>query len=395
MITKLSYALDASGCKLGGYYQGHLVLMPMSRQIRTEHSSPFSPEQPLKTACFAYLKRRMQYLRPRSLEAYHYHFRTLLGFFEPSKHLSSFHEEDFRQYQAWRTKNGAGSSLINHELSALSQLLVLADLWHPISKYYERLPDRNWAPPKVLTTEEEDRFFRFAVRNPEWKTAYNAARLTSNSTISGCGLRTLRLEHIALLHDPPIIYVPVTVKNRHRVRSVPLNSVAVEAVRELLELAKERGSHAPHHYLISFRIKKGLYDPNRPSSPCFIRTAFRAIARASGLGWVTPTTFRHQAITKLLESGAPDETVRAIAGHVSEKAMKYYSHIRIAAKKLALDRLEPQTASVGKNKAVTKVRSTLPLLSELKETAKRLQISPEVALELVLQYERNRSAAKL
>ena len=272
----------------------------------------------------------------------------------------------------------------------------LADLWHPISRYYERLPDRNWVPPKVLTAEEEDRFFRFAVRNPDWKTAYNAARLTSNSTISGCELRTLRLEHIGLRHNPPVIYVPDTVKNRHRVRGVPLNEVAVAAVRELVSLAKEHGSNESNHYLISFRIKKGLYDPNRPGSPCFIRTAFRAIARTSGLGWVTPTTFRHQAITKLLESGAPDETVRAIAGHVSEKAMKYYSHIRIAAKKQALDRLEPQTPCVGKNKtAKAKVKSNLPLLSELKETAKRLQISPEVALELVLEYERNKSVAKL
>jgi hypothetical protein len=173
---------------------------------KAEHLAPLSPEQPLKTAAVAYLKRRAPYLRPRSLEAYHYHFKTLQMFFDPNKYLSAFHEEDFHKYQVWRSKNGAGPSLVNHELSALSQLLALADLWHPMSKYYERLPERNWAPPKVLTVEEEDRFFRFAVRNPEWKTAYNAARLTSNSTISGCGLRTLRLEHVALFHNPPIIY---------------------------------------------------------------------------------------------------------------------------------------------------------------------------------------------
>jgi len=359
---------------------------------RNENTPPLSPDLPLATACLAYLKRRRQYLRPRSFEAYQYHFNTLQGFFAPNTPLSSFHEDHFRQYQVWRTSSGTGSSLINHELSALSQILALADLWHPISKYYERLPEKNWDPPKVMTTEEEDRFFRFATRKQEWKTAYNAARLTSNSTISGCELRTLRLENIALLHDPPVIYLPVTVKNRHRVRAVPLNSIAVIAVQELLGLAQERGSNVSHHYLIPFRIQKGLYDPNRPGSPCFIRRAFRAIARASGLDWVTPTTFRHQAITKLLESGSPDETVRAIAGHVSEKALNYYSHIRIAAKKQAVDRLVQETRGSVKKKPARFARSgDFPFLTQLKESAKRLRISPDAALELVLEYERNKS----
>ena len=298
------------------------------------HAPPLSPELPLNCACKTYLERREPHLRPRSLEAYEYHFRTLQSFFDPTKHLSSFHEGDFRDYQRWRSQSDtghgkAGPSLINHELGALAQVLNLADLWHPISQYYERLPERNWAPPKVLTAEQEARFFRFASRKAEWKTASDSARLTSNSTISGCELRTLRLENLRLDRDPPAINVPETAKNRHRVRGVPLNATALAAVRDLLALAKERGAVEPRHHLIPFRLKKGVYDPERPASPYFIRTAFRAICRACGLDWLTPTSFRHQAITKLLESGAPDETVRAIAGHVSEKAMRYYSHIRI------------------------------------------------------------------
>jgi integrase len=366
------------------------VLMPPSTKKKL--TAPFSPELSLNTACVTYLKRRTQYLKPRSLEAYQYHFKTLRGFFDPAKRLSSFHEEDLRRYQAWRTKSGAGPSLINHELGALSQLLSLADLWHPISKYYERLPERNWTPTKVLTAEQEERFFRFATRNQEWKTAYNAARITSNSTVSGCELRTLRLEHLALLHTPPIIYLPDTVKNRHRVRGVPLNDIALCAVKELLVLAKERGSNQPDHYLIAFRIKRGQYDPCRPASSCFIRSSFRAIAKASGLEWITPTTFRHQAITKLLESGAPDETVRAIAGHVSEKAMQYYSHIRIKAKSEAVNRLvaAPQrSASAQMSK-----EGSLSRMVMLREAALRLGVSPDVAFELVLEYERSKSLGR-
>jgi integrase len=154
-------------------------------------------------------------------------------------------------------------------------------------------------------------------------------------------LRTLRLKNLRLDQLPPIVNVSEEAKNKHRIRAVPLNDTALSAIRELLALAGERGSVEPEHYLIAFRLKKGTYAPERPASPYFIRTTFRAIGRACGLRWVTPTNFRHQAITKLLESGTPDETVRAIAGHVSQRAMSYYSHIRIEAKKIARDRLHP------------------------------------------------------
>jgi integrase len=363
--------------------------MPLVEHAQQE--TPLHPKLRFHQACETYLSRRKRYLRPRSLEAYQYHFRTLHGFFDPTKRLFSFHEGDFRAYQGWRSNCGAGPSLINHELGALAQVLDLADLWHPISRYYGRLPERNWAPPKVLTAEQEDRFFQFASRNKEWKTAYNCARLTSNSTISGCELRTLRLEHLRLQRDQPVIQIPDTVKNRHRVRGVPLNSIALIAARELVELAKGRGSSEPEHYLIAFRVKKGVYDPCRPAGPCFIRTAFRAIAKGCGLPWVTPTTFRHQAITKLLESGAPDETVRAIAGHVSEKAMKYYSHIRLEAKKQAVDRLQPTPLAAVKSRNKSGNKPHHPLLAEVRETARQLGIPPDAALELVLTYERGKS----
>ena len=134
-------------------------------------------------------------------------------------------------------------------------------------------------------------------------------------------------------------------------------------------------------------MKRGVYDPDRPASSCFIRTSFRTIARSCGLGWVTPRCFRHQAITKLLESGAPDETVRALAGHNSEKAIRYYSHIRIEAKRDAVDLL---TASPNK-KAPTPKKGALPLLGELRAVAKRLGIAADVALELVLEYERSKA----
>lgn len=364
--------------------------------IAQDAPPPLARELTLEQASLKYLERRKLHLTPRSFEAYRYHFRTLQAFYGREKRLSSFHEGDLRDYQRWRARSDrgrgkAGASLINHELGALSQVLALADLWHPISRYYERIPEPDWAPPRVLTAEEEDRFLRFAARKPEWKTALSATLITGNSTIFGCELRTLRLEHLHLDLDPPLIRIPVKVKNRHRVRSVPLNNVALAAVRNLVAHAKERGSLEPQHHLIPFRVKKGVYDPARPASPYFIRTSFRSIARSCGLAWLTPRCFRHQAITKLLEGGAPDETVRALAGHNSERALRYYSHIRIRAKKDAVDLL---TAVPNKGRTTRPPKSgagRLPLLEEVRQAAKRLGIPADAALELVLEYERSKA----
>jgi hypothetical protein len=41
---------------------------------------------------------------------------------------------------------------------------------------------------------------------------------------------------------------------------------------------------------------------------------------------------RHHAITELAESQASDSTVMAIAGHVSQKMLQHYSHVRLQAK---------------------------------------------------------------
>jgi hypothetical protein len=152
--------------------------------------------------------------------------------------------------------------------------LKLAGLWVAISSYYERLPEKNWMHAKILTAEEEDRFFRFAAIRPGWRTAYNSARLTSNSTISGCELRMP-----ATRSATPDSQHCRGGQKQAPVRAVPLNDTALSAIRDLLVLARERGSVEPDHYLIAYRRKKATYVPERPASPYVIRTAFRACGR--------------------------------------------------------------------------------------------------------------------
>ena len=49
---------------------------------------------------------------------------------------------------------------------------------------------------------------------------------------------------------------------------------------------------------------------------------------------------RHTTITELAEAGASDATLMAIAGHVTRRMLEHYSHVRMQAKRAAVDRAE-------------------------------------------------------
>ena len=76
---------------------------------------------------------------------------------------------------------------------------------------------------------------------------------------------------------------------------------------------------------------------------------------------VSPTSglrfhdLRHHAITELAEGQASEQTIRSIAGHVSQKMLEHYSHIRIDAKREALDALSQR----GGRNSMTQITSQM------------------------------------
>jgi Phage integrase family len=62
---------------------------------------------------------------------------------------------------------------------------------------------------------------------------------------------------------------------------------------------------------------------------------------------------RHHAITELAESQASDRTIMSIAGHVSQQMLAHYSHVRIEARRKALDAL-----AAGSKRLVTTQTTT-------------------------------------
>lgn len=91
-----------------------------------------------------------------------------------------------------------------------------------------------------------------------------------------------------------------------------------------------------------FRVKRNCYDPKRPASRYWIRANFDKLRIKAELPWLRPHDLRHQVITRMLESGAPEKTVMAVAGHISKQMLDHYSHIRMEAKMAVVNAIEPR-----------------------------------------------------
>jgi integrase len=249
--------------------------------------------------------------------------------YQDARKCNRLEMDDGSTHRPWA--RAAGNSIINHELSALGQILKRAKLWPKLQPYYFPLPIPKWSPRDVLSEEDEEELFRVAASHPEAALAYWCACITNNTTAVGSELRGLKLKHVFLRAPGEIseIYIPPeAVKNSSRPRKIALNRTARWAIDQCYKRALQLGSCRPEHYLFPFRVNRKIWDPERPASRWFLRKSWEKLRAATGFAQVTPYQLRHQCITRLLENGVNPETVKAIAGHVTDEMLWYYSHQR-------------------------------------------------------------------
>jgi hypothetical protein len=132
-----------------------------------------------------------------------------------------------------------------------------------------------------------------------------------------------------------------------------LQTIADRSFASLLEIARSVGvdvAGAPFDEMDGHVGKPRPNDPTRPMVT--LKTSWNnARQKASVQGrWHDN---RHTLVTDLAESGAGDETIRDIAGHVSKQMLKHYSHIRMEAKRRALEAIVPKQAGKEARAAIS------------------------------------------
>ena len=151
-------------------------------------------------------------------------------------------------------------------------------------------------------------------------------------------------------------------------RTIPLNGSLFSALLKHAQWYTNRfGTTTPEWFIFPGRIgkpKKGEprpYDPSRPVTS--LKTAWRTVKKAAEVSGRFHDT-RHTLITELCESGAGDQTIMDIAGHVSRQMMARYSHIRMEAKRRALEAIDSVPKSRPAEGAELKESTIAPRLTQ-------------------------------
>jgi DNA-binding MarR family transcriptional regulator len=129
------------------------------------------------------------------------------------------------------------------------------------------------------------------------------------------------------------------------IRTSPLSSddravVLTDRGRDLLEANRYERHDRVHEPRQTFYA--GLRNPMLKWD-----IAWRALRDAAGLPGLRVHDLRHTVITELAEMGVADHVLESISGHLSRRMLEHYSHIRIDAKRQALDALDAARRSTA------------------------------------------------
>lgn len=257
-------------------------------------------------------------------------------------------------YRIWRAEQKVGPATLNAELGILRRILKRAKLWARVADDIKPLREPSTIG-RAITEEERQLLVKTAGMRPEWETAYLAAILCLNTTARGCELKGLQWSDVDLFNRTLTIRRSKTAAGE---RMIPLTDVALSALARLCRRAEGFGTVESSHYVFAAFVPKFTFSGNRvvdynvtgfdPTRHVKSwRTAWRTLTKRAGLPGFRFHDLRHCAITQLAENGTSDSTIMASAGHVSRRMLERYSHVRMEAKRAAMESLAASTKTAG------------------------------------------------
>src|ERR1700730_15331068 len=241
-----------------------------------------------------------------------------------------------KRYQADRLNEKASPKTINDEVQLLIRLcgeqgvLVRATLRRDKALKLPLPP----SPGRPYSAEEKARMLEEAqkLRTPQMCAAL---ALDLNTGLRDKELREIRWEQIDVIHKKTLA-VGKSKSEAGTGRVIPLNETAIAALEAHAAWYTRRfGECRPEWFVFAF----GTPLPKDPTHPITsFKTAWTKVRQKAGVKGRWHDN-RHTLVTELAESGAGDEVIMSIAGHVSRAMLSRYSHVRMEAKRRALDEI--------------------------------------------------------
>lgn len=256
-------------------------------------------------------------------------------------------------YQSTRLQEDAAPKSINEEVGFLLRLLGEAGDGIPARLRRQRALKLavHHQVGKAYTPEDKLALLA-AAKGARSPAIYPALMLALNAGMRDAEIRGLQWIRMDL--GKAILTVGASKTEAGEGRTIPLNSSLLEAMVEYSKWYTKRfGTIQPEWYVFPFG-KPRPSDPTRPIVT--LKTSWNNVRKKANVQGRWHDN-RHTLITDLAESGAGDETIRDIAGHVSKQMLKHYSHIRMEAKRRALEAIVAKPNPPG-------IESSVPVQSE-------------------------------
>jgi len=257
------------------------------------------------------------------------HVSRLLG----TKIVADITDISVLHYQEDRLREKAAPKSINEEVRFL--LKMLGDPGEVIRAHLKKTRQLKLTVHKSIGKafdSEETESLAAKAKSSRSPHMYPAFMLARNGGLRDTEIKTLTWAQINFVAKT--VRVGRAKSEAGEGRIVPLNSEVYQALID----------HRAWYYKRFGEIREEWYvfpwGKPRPSDPTRHITSFKK-------AWTTARTNakvkgrwhdnRHTLITELAESGAGDETIMEIAGHVDRQMLRHYSHIRMKAKREALE----------------------------------------------------------
>jgi integrase len=259
--------------------------------------------------------------------------------------------EDILKYRAQRLAADKKSNrTVNYEIGCLRGVLENYGLWSKVGRKITRLRE-NHDCGRAVSFDDENALLT-ACLNSQSPALYAMFVLTIDTGIRASELRSLRHRDLVLLLDEGVVaggevVVPKSKTEAGKGRSIPLTQRAAGALAKWLVGFPNAG---PDSYIFpshSIRQVKGtqltiVCDVALDRQVQSWQRAWRSVLSRAGLNYRWHD-LRHTFVTRLAENpDISEQTIRALAGHVSQQMLQRYSHIRRQAKEDAISALDAQ-----------------------------------------------------
>jgi integrase len=241
-----------------------------------------------------------------------------------------------KDYQTARLTEKAAAKSINEETQFLLRILgEQGDFIRAKLKRQHALKLTIRSEVARAFTAEEKAALLAAARRRRSPAIYPALMLALHVGLRDAEIRGLQWGRVDL--HKAIAVVGDSKTEAGQGRTIPLNGDVLTALADHSKWYLEKfGETRPDWYVFPF----GKPQPTDPTKPMVTLKTSWAKVKADACVTGRWHDNRHTFITDLAESGeAGDETIRDLAGHVSKQMLKHYSHIRMEAKRRAVNSL--------------------------------------------------------